>query len=134
MRSSTSLRGANEVLRSDPGRRFPKPPATLTTAERRLWRALWTGPLGDLWDAVDAPEVERWFSLRRAVEAAPGNGALHGQLSRVAAALGLNPAGRAALGVRFEEVRADLEVAPAGRHRSRPDPRLAPPHGIARKD
>jgi hypothetical protein len=125
MRSSTSLRGANEVLRADPGRRFPKPPPGLTTAERRLWRALWTGPLGDLWDAVDASEVERWFVLRRAVEAAPGNGALHGQLSRVAAALGLNPAGRAALGVRFEEVRA-VEAAPAA-PRPRPDPRLAPP-------
>jgi hypothetical protein len=119
------------TLAPDPKRRVPVPPDWLTVAERRLWRSLWRGPLGGLWDpSLDVHVLGDWFRLRRLAGADEPKGVVFAQLRAIEDRLGLSPKARAQMRVELVEA-ADRPPLRAGGRRDprfprsdRPDPRL----------
>lgn len=81
----------------------PHPPGVdFTREESKLWKQLWTSPVGYAWDEVECTSVAAYIRYNTMVMSGNGSAWCAQEARHLGDALGLTPRGRAALGWQIE--------------------------------
>ena len=81
----------------------PHPPGVVFTKEEaKVWKQLWTSPVGYAWDEVETLAVASYIRYTSMVMSGTASGWCAQEARHLGDALGLTPRGRAALGWQIE--------------------------------